>query len=449
MSYTYTPTVNTKWYYQFEDNANDSSGNSNDLTLSNGSYVSSVHSGVWKALSCNGSSTNCRTSNITLATWTSSYTMSCWVKLNAEISSGSWTLLNLNPDNTNQDTIYRIIYQYNWWTMRINFTHYYNWPEIDHNVLYNKTLWNSDWHHITGVYNGSNMKLYLNWVEVASWWGWGTYWFHTSSSYYKWFTIWAHFGAGTFHEISNAIFDEVIIEDVARTAQQVLDRYNQSQKKYLWEYLWAGSGVTKWLYHLNWNANDESWNGNHWTATNVTWVDGKFGQCGSFSPWSNSRVIMPATWITWTSTFTALARFNTSNTWAWKFILAEWEYWGRLIKVTSTNVLETAVNTTWFTANTTTNTVTDGAWHLASLTYDWSNQKTYLDWVLVKSTSQTGNVANYQPWTWSNIGTNNTTFWWREQFNWLIDEVIIENRVWTALEIQKHYTYTKGRFWIM
>ena len=41
----------------------------------------------------------------------------------------------------------------------------------------------------------------------------------------------------------------------------------------LWEYLWAGSAVTLWLYHMNWVETDSSWNSRDFTATNETWVE--------------------------------------------------------------------------------------------------------------------------------------------------------------------------------
>jgi hypothetical protein len=31
----------------------------------------------------------------------------------------------------------------------------------------------------------------------------------------------------------------------------------------------------------------------------------------------------------------------------------------------------------------------------------------------------------------------------------LIDEVFIENVLWTDSQVQKYYTYTKWRFWIL
>jgi hypothetical protein len=33
--------------------------------------------------------------------------------------------------------------------------------------------------------------------------------------------------------------------------------------------------------------------------------------------------------------------------------------------------------------------------------------------------------------------------------NYILDEVIIENRAWSATEIKKYYTYARGRFGII
>ena len=67
----------------------------------------------------------------------------------------------------------------------------------------------------------------------------------------------------------------------------------------LGEYNWAGAATTLWLYHLNWNSNDSSGNGNNWTDTNISYVDWKFWQCGSFN-WSSSKIVI-STITPWTA----------------------------------------------------------------------------------------------------------------------------------------------------
>lgn len=196
---------------------------SNTMTEANTSYVSGKI-GNW--CSFNGSTSQMRNGNITLPAGNSPYSINFWVKLNAEISSWVWALSFFWPDGTDQDTEYYLEYQYNWWTRRINYQHYYNWPETYHTLPYNVTLWTSNWNMFTMTYSGSVMKLYLNGTEVASgWWGW-TYWFSSPYSYQKWLTIWSQYVLSTYGNRSNAIIDEVGIWSRALSASEVTELYN-------------------------------------------------------------------------------------------------------------------------------------------------------------------------------------------------------------------------------
>jgi hypothetical protein len=221
------------------------------------------------------------------------------------------------------------------------------------------------------------------------------------------------------------------------------------------EYLGAGSAVTQWLYHLNGNANDDSWAGNNWTATNISWVDGLFWQCGSFNG-SNSRI----TWIT-----------NWSYGWAsWQRTLSVWINISALPANNVTRYVYTATdsstssdfqlilfNDAWthkliywrwrfnvVFANMVTYTTPLNRFVNMVVVQDVNDNYIYIDWVLLASATMTWN------WTWA---TNTWVIWANTTnnnvFNWLIDEVIIENRVWTAVETQKYYTYAKWRFWIL
>lgn len=227
--YLWAGSTTTMGLYHLNGNANDSSGNGNNGTATN---ITWVEGKFWQCASFNGSSSNFRNNNITLSTWTSPYTMSCRIKLNAEISSWAWGLLNLNPDATKEDTIYSMMYQYNWGTRRLHYSHYYNWPETYYELYYNKTLWTAERYNIVCVYSGSNMKAYLNWVEIMNW-GWGgTYGFDVSPTYQKWFTVGGDYYLSAFHHAANATFDEVILENTARTAQQIQKYYTYTKWRF-------------------------------------------------------------------------------------------------------------------------------------------------------------------------------------------------------------------------
>lgn len=209
-------------YYELEANSNDSHW-SNNCTEANTTYV------TWKianACSFNGSTSSMRTSAISLVAGNSPYTINFWVKLNAEITTGNWWIMNLNPDATLQDTFYAVTYNYNWWTRRLNYEHYYNWPETYYSLTYNVTLGTANWNMVTLVYSWTWMNMYFNWTSVASWWWTGVYWFNATPTYQKWLTIWSLYFLSWFASRSNTIIDEVGFRNTNLSSTKITDLYN-------------------------------------------------------------------------------------------------------------------------------------------------------------------------------------------------------------------------------
>lgn len=218
----------------------------------------------------------------------------------------------------------------------------------------------------------------------------------------------------------------------------------------LGEYVGAGSSITKWLYRLNWDANDASWNANNWTATNVAWTSGiLWSGAGSFNGASSfinlstlfNSVFNQSSWTislrsnlttgSWTYGSKYIA--NDNNTGQRQFSISLTTGWKIYIEMYSTPNVQV------------TSTLSVPSWSYNLVVIYWSS--------FIKAYVNTIEYIN----TWMNIlpTTTNATNIWRRQypsyewyFWWVIDEVIIENRSWTVTEIQKYYTYTKGRFWI-
>jgi len=209
----------------------------------------------------------------------------------------------------------------------------------------------------------------------------------------------------------------------------------------LWEFLGSGSGVTKGLYHLNGDANDSSWNWNNGTATNVSYVAGRlWSQCASFN--GSSSKIVTGNCNYWTrltvsvwlkpasSTQTLFARAVESNV-----------SWGFAINTTAAN------NWVWSIAsvNTVEIPIANNVWQHLVFTYDWAYNTLYNNWVQSTPRANTTDptLTNAPIYIWEYV------LWGNYYFNWLIDEVIIENRAWSAIEVKKQYTYQKWRFWIL
>ena len=92
-------------------------------------------------------------------------TVSCWVKPNSEISSGSWALWG--QTSASSKVRYEIFYDYNGGTRRLTFN------RVKNNVAgqggnYNIALGTSDFSLITLTYDNTNIKGYVNGIEVAS-----------------------------------------------------------------------------------------------------------------------------------------------------------------------------------------------------------------------------------------------------------------------------------------
>lgn len=219
----------------------------------------------------------------------------------------------------------------------------------------------------------------------------------------------------------------------------------------LWEYLWAWSDVTKWLYHLNWNANDDSWNGKNWTASNVSRVGWKVGGgAASFNGSSSYINLWDTSTVFWTiSTLSIWFSYNniTDNL---KYIISNRDsasWWEFLLKQEDDTVvfewIDLSTNN-WLSTTVGTNIVANVMYNVI-ITRTWlSTASIYFNW---KRTDITNWRKNN--WWYSNqpllLWALTTALYF---FNWQIDEVIIENRVWTATEVQKYYTYASWKFGI-
>lgn len=228
----------------------------------------------------------------------------------------------------------------------------------------------------------------------------------------------------------------------------------------LGEYLGAGSGITKGLYHLNGNSNDSSGNGNNGSDTNISYglAYGKFRQGAGFngSSWITfpSSMILPVT----TTNQTYSVWFKLASTASNQTILES------LTKTGSTDcLLQYITSGTYFrigvvyqqigSAYFKTISLNDTNWHHAVLTVSNNNSMTaYFDGnsLGTLSMSSTGSSVSY-----NNLSVGH-------DINYIsgasqnpmanggnIDEVIIENVAWSAEKVKKYYTYSRGRFGIL
>lgn len=215
-----------------------------------------------------------------------------------------------------------------------------------------------------------------------------------------------------------------------------------------WEYLWAGSWITWWLWHLNWDATDSSGNGNDWTVVwAVTFPSGKFGLWASW--WATTkRITIPRNATLEPQYWTVSLRFNASGDgqqkcFFWVDNTMQLDRYWYLVWMGDTGTLriEMANASTYIQKDVATG-LEDGKWHNIVMTWDANYITGYLDWVQKVQDASLAIAYNWYDLAMLNTVTN-TARWW----NWTLDEVILENVVWTPVQVQKYYTYSKGRYW--
>lgn len=94
-------------------------------------------------------------------------TISCWVKLNAEIASGSYYFVEADTANRSSQILIR--YNYNSGTRTLQFTRYSDTgsPAVNDDINFPIELGTTNWYFLTVKYDGTNMYGYLNGVLVG------------------------------------------------------------------------------------------------------------------------------------------------------------------------------------------------------------------------------------------------------------------------------------------
>ena len=198
-------------------------------------------------------------------------------------------------------------------------------------------------------------------------------------------------------------------------------------------------------YKLDGNANDSA-GSNNGTPTAITYTTGRVWDAASFNGTSSSIYCgSGALNITWTSLSVGfLINPNTTmvNKWIifkWSTAASQWVYSIWFYNWSSMRILcrlnGSATEWSWQLSSTT--TLSTGTWYYIQVTYDWTNIKIYINWVLnvsnSYSTALASNTDDLILWLYYNTSAS-------YRYNWLLDEVKIYDRVLTAWEITAQAT---------
>lgn len=202
-----------------------------------------------------------------------------------------------------------------------------------------------------------------------------------------------------------------------------------------------------WKWNLNWNANASIWN--NLTTSNVTWVDWKVWGAWNFN-WTNSflwntniwdywNIFSISMWIKTTDTTQkfiydsnnntdssnrSFIAINRNSTWvqqAW-YLCFFWDRaWGIWNVASSTNI-----------------NINDWKWKHIVWTKDWSNNNImYVNWLQI--------ATSWSIPSWDIVSSFLTiwsAYWWGSlNFNWLIDEVEVDNTALTQAQIKNKYLF--------
>lgn len=207
------PWANTIAYYKFNWNLNDSSGNWFNLSMGSGSmtyWTTSWWATYWTFTWSNWTNTLTTTVNH----WTT-YTLSCWLNT---LSNYWWSYQNIMVERFYANNI--AIRLMNWRSKISCYDTNTTWPSISLNTWYNAVV----------IRNWSAVQLYLNWVYQNSW-----TWSVTASFPLR-ITLWSKDSPWATWAWQWQL-SEVIIENKARTADEVSKYYNLTK----WNYWTSGS----------------------------------------------------------------------------------------------------------------------------------------------------------------------------------------------------------------
>lgn len=147
-----------KAYYKLDEssgNAVDSSGNGANLTNNGTTTFAAALQNNGADFGATNSSKYFKANGYVVSD--GALSISCWVKLQTEITTGNYVFAIANA----QSTALALIYEYNGGSPRLNLRRQMN-NVAGQNVYKTVTLGTSNWYHLVGTYDGSYITLYVD-----------------------------------------------------------------------------------------------------------------------------------------------------------------------------------------------------------------------------------------------------------------------------------------------
>ena len=196
-------------------------------------------------------------------------------------------------------------------------------------------------------------------------------------------------------------------------------------------YKWSPWSNTLAYFPLTENQTDQVWNAGinlTWTKQNVGFY---FNATGSIDV--TNLPSKPSFWAYWVqlnrkATSTDTISFFMVDGWP-RFIWADISWAGQFKYVNSSSSFVTWGTAQWHNLNT---------WYHLAFGWDWTNFRAFHNWNLVWSWT-----ATFKSYTGNSVSLLKNN-WWAIT----VSDVIFENRLRTAQEIQDYYNNTKSNYWL-
>lgn len=212
--------ANLRAYYRFNSGSLTTDSGPNGYTLTNSNTVGENSSGRFGYCSDFGTANTNKALYIAndLGIAGGIITVSCWVKLRAEIGTGIWAFAVQGDVSTFVD--YHIRYEYNSGTRRLLFRRVRR-GVVANDISYTITLGTSNWYHLVLTYDGTNVVAYVNGVSVGSTAASG----NGSSATVDGFSIGAEYSDGILANFASAFIDDIGVFNRVLTDAEVKSIY--------------------------------------------------------------------------------------------------------------------------------------------------------------------------------------------------------------------------------
>ena len=369
-------------------------------------------------------------------------TVSCWIYRN------SWDPI-VRADSTSWTRSFPQIWIGNnvWW---VRFHYSWTWYWWD-------TTIGNWWHNVIWVFWANWIVWYIDWRKICE----------SSFNSYLWRTQqrWIWYDQFMRNVPWDWYYSNLIIESKERSADEALSYYYQTRNDYVdnpWyptkeysveniyigEESWWKPGENTLLYYSfdNQDLTDDSGNNRNgswynWTWTYTDWIKWKWVNVAS-TRWITSPVYLPS----WDFTYSIWCNVSSISSQLQSFLwTVQWSssYPSFHFHFSSSNNICMGFSN-WASDVTSSEKLTIWKWANIILVHSWNSWLIYKDKILIASWDRSVSLA--QSWlTWT-FGCEYTD--WRP-IQWIIDEIILENRAWTVEEIAEYYNsiasnYTTG-----